>query len=243
MLAQDQIGIEEWLPLAAGGGLAALVAGVAYAWAVKAGALGDKVVVYDPAVGEARNVAVNILPASFSKYPVSSGQAILEALQAHGRISRFVIVSHGAPDWVLNSTNGITMRGVGVSVEALGEALGRRLVTGAIVGLAGCSSARSYAEAGVWGPEAFGRGGVGSFAEALRNSISQHGFHPLVEVRGHTLSGGVTANPSGRACKTGRLRMHQPCNSIMYDSGETDWQRWVQDFTGDLATRWITGLS
>jgi hypothetical protein len=220
---------------------AAGAVGAAFAWwGIKRGAFGDKLVLYDPAVSEAARVAREEVPTTWYKYPVQSGQDVLAATSQHSRISRLIIVSHGAPDWMINPTTGITLRGLGLAPAGLARALRWRLVTGAVIGLAGCSAARSYSEAGVWGPEAFGPGGAQSLAGAIRDAIAANGIHLGVEVRGHTLSGGVTANPSARTCRVGRPGA--PCASVMQEAGETDWQRWVNTFYGERAQRWVLGL-
>lgn len=233
---------EELLLLSAAGG-SLTAAGYLF---VRSGILGDKIVIHDPEVPEGGRVIHRALAGKgWTSYGAYTGQQALGFIQRHNRISRLVLMGHGAPDWMFNSVDGITMRPPGpggVTLAQFDRVLAPRLVAGAIIGLAGCSGARNYNEAavgaqrGLW---AFVNGGEMSFAARMRDDLSNDTLVPWATVRAHTDRGHVTSNPTGREFPIGKLYRGQPGKTMK--PWYRGWEEFNDSFWGRPAERWILG--
>ena len=212
---------------------------------VQSGVLGDKVVIYDATVPETTR-RVNVALRGWHRYSSGRGLDALAAIRRHPRISRLMLIGHGAPGWTFNSSWGITAGPPGpdgVSLDQFARELAPRLAPGAIIGLAGCSNARTFdeapagAERGLW---AFSDGGQRSFAGRFRDILSRYSYVPFAEIRGHSDRGHITYNPTGRTFRIGWLHIGKPGKTVkpFYRS----WQEWNNGFVGSEAERWILGL-
>lgn len=189
---------------------------------------GDKVVLYDPRISDAL-VNINAYVPTWTRYPVQSAQDAINATSNHNRISKWVLIAHGGPNWILDRA---------LSPEVLGQTLGPRLTHGATVGLAGCSTVRSPWEPSDWTPQAFEDGGADSYGGRLRDSIYANSGPWFGEVRGHGIQGHTLYNSSGRS-----LAFNEPgAPGRTVRSPRYDWRQWIDYFTGERAARWLLGI-
>jgi hypothetical protein len=212
-----------WLIPAGGAALTAAAAGGLFALT-----RGDRVVLYDGNLGEAGNVARNHMSGAWHKAAFYSVSDLLSQIESHRRISRLVIIAHGGVDWFYNR---------GLSPELLGRTVAGRMAWGGEVALAGCSAARNPGAPAVWGTQAFGPGGELSYVGRARDAQRAAGGPLWGYWKGHSLSGHVTGSAAGRIFPfwaTGR-----PGRGVMPVG--TDWNSWVDTFTGDPAHEWLTG--
>jgi hypothetical protein len=189
---------------------------------------GDKIVLYDPSVSDAL-ININTYIPSWIRYPVSSAQDVLNATSRHNRISRWVLISHGGPDWALDRA---------LSPQVLGQVLGPRLIQGAIFSIAGCSTARSPHEPSSWTAQAFEDGGADSYLAATRDVVYANGGPWFGEGRGHGIRGHTLANSSGRYAPFNEPGRH----THTVRDPRYDWRQWISYFTGQRAARWILGI-
>lgn len=193
--------------------------------------LGDRIVVYQRGLGAATYLIDHgYIPAGWQTYAVDSAQDVLDIITSHDRISRFVILAHGGPTWLLDRD---------LTPEVLARALAHRLTWGAIVGMAGCSTGRSPTEPDVWdSPHIYADGGADSYGGVFRDRAVSYGAPRSAEVRTHAIYGHITANPTGRTMLFSESgspgRTVKPANLTGAE--------WVTEFQGDPATEWMLGV-
>jgi len=197
-------------------------------------AIGAKVVVYDPtgANGYFASITRNDMP-GWHKYQGMTIADIEAAVSRHSLISRLVSLGHGGDCWMFDTRSGLTCR----HADRFADAVSGRLVPGSVIGLGGCSSARSLGEPSQRSPHVLQAGGAQSLAGALRDAISERGVHLLSEIRAHSTRGPVTANPYGRVFRIGRMYVGRPGTSIV----RGDYNSWHSQFAGERAQNWLFG--
>jgi hypothetical protein len=256
------VNVRDPLVIAAGAGVALFGGIAAYMYFKKNGVSlpgisgsGDDIIIYTSEgedSGEFRTTATRIAGRTGATvYPFRNAQDILDALHRHPRIKNVLFVGHGTHTQAMRpSHTGIRIGAddlpTWISPQTLGRELSQRMVRGGVIGWGVCSSIgdlRNYD----WRPEAFGPGGVGSLTELVRDAMVQAGgFSGGIEHRGHSVTGHVTANPSGRICPVSRAAMGQPCRSVLEDTWGRDTYRaryhdWINAFQGLPAETWIAG--
>lgn len=195
--------------------------------------LGDRIVVYQRGLGAATYLIDHgYIPAGYEIYAVDSAQDVLDIIASHNRISRFIILAHGGPTWLLDRD---------LTPDRLARALASRLTWGAITGMAGCSTGRSPSEPDVWdSSHIYADGGADSYGGVFRDRAISYGAPRSAEGRTHAIYGHITANPTGRT-----MYFSEPgAPGRALKPAHLSNSEWVTDFQGGpAATEWMLGVS
>ncbi len=171
-------------------------------------------------------------------------------------IDHLIVISHGGPDWLLNSRRGVhasreNVRTGLVSAARLAEAWAPALRPGGLVSLCACLCARSPAwwlrqvggyTGNDWGPSAYRDGGAASFSATLRDELARRGCP--ARVRGHATVGHVLYNPILREHPAEVGAEGRALFGIVLPGAEptgAQRARWIGAVRGALAEAWLLG--
>lgn len=190
--------------------------------------------------------------------PISDGQSLLNAVRAAPRnLGTVLMIGHGSGGAFFRPGHS----GLRIDRDALptwlgddtfARALAPKLARGFVLSLAGCRAGAEYNEPD-WTSEAYwtgstpGPGGARSLAGEIRDALARAGAN-TGEVRAHTTTGGVLANPAGRTFVVARGQIGRPGASLVdlvlgpgSSRDRTTVTRWNGRVRGAVATRWMLG--
>jgi hypothetical protein len=190
--------------------------------------------------------------------PITDGQTLLRAVRSAPRgLSLVLMVGHGSGGAFFRPGHA----GLRIDRDALptwlgddsfASALAPKLARDFVVSLAGCRAGAEYSEPD-WTTEAYwtgtttGTGGARSLAAQIRDALARAGANNG-EVRAHTTTGGVFANPAGRTFVVARGQVGRPGAALIdlvlgagTSRDQAAVRSWNTTVRGGLATRWMLG--
>lgn len=194
-------------------------------------------------LGEIRDTAENlrgVLP-NATTVGVPNANTVYQAIRDQpGKLSSVVLVGHGTPRNFFTS--------YGTSPTRLAQELAPKLTSRSFIGLAGCRAGADPGEQD-WSTRSYGPGGALGFAGRLRDALVAAGAPRGVQVRAHSTTGHLTANPAARSFVVAAHLVGQPGISVLDQVwGVGSWQNaalrraWTDQFRGKLAELWVAGF-
>ena len=190
--------------------------------------------------------------------PITDGQSLLNAVRAApGNLGLVLMIGHGTGTAFFRPGHA----GLRIDRDALPTWLGDdtfarelsgKLARNFVLSLAGCRAGATQSEPD-WTSEAYwtsstpGPGGSLSLAGQIRDALVRVGAR-RGEVRAHSTTGGVLANPAGRVFIADRRYVGMPGAALMdlvmgagSSRDRAKISRWNSTVRGALATRWMLG--
>lgn len=236
-------------------GIVAIIAGASGLWIAKR--LRPNALVMYTAEGAGapeflRNARLAEQALGVTAVPIRSGQDILNALyRAPQRLGVVILIGHGTANAFFRP--GATGLRLGndslptwLSTRTFAQLLARKATTAPIITLAGCRAGALSSEPD-WSATTAGPGGAQSLAGQLRDELVRQGM-PGGEIRAHSTTGGVLANPSGRVFWIDRYSAGRSGAALQdlalgqnSSRDESLTRTWNTRVRGELATRWALG--
>ncbi len=188
---------------------------------------------------------------------IHTGESAIALAERYGsrEVEHLIVISHGGPDWLIDSRVGITTakkakRKGQVTVRELVGAWAPKCTVTLLVSLCACLCSRSPRWWMIsflgqffsgWEARGYKRGGEASFSAHLRDMFYWHSVFAIV--RGHRTAGHALYNAilaehrwtSGRKC----IPLFELVFGALQQPSRAMRRWWTRNVTGNLAERWL----